>query len=254
MARWPDLGELDPWKVSYPSDGRELAGYFFPTEGDEPGPAIVVNHGSAGASRKMGNVVNELHRMGYAVFLPIRRGFHDNPGQIPRSAATAPSGTREWDDQIADALREECDDVMAALEWLRSQPSINADRVGMIGVSSGGVMTMLAIGRTNRLKAAISFAALAMNWDRARSAREAVLDAVRCSETPLFLIQAQNDYGLAATYAIGAELARLGKTHETRIYASTGGDQEDGHSLFVNHVSTWVMDAHRFLERWLPVP
>ena len=39
---------LAPWHVTYPSAGRNLAGYLFVPPGDGPFPALVINHGSPG--------------------------------------------------------------------------------------------------------------------------------------------------------------------------------------------------------------
>ena len=44
---------------------------------------------------------------------------------------------------MVDALRQENDDVLAALAWLREQPGIDPRRIGVMGISFGGIMTML---------------------------------------------------------------------------------------------------------------
>ncbi len=123
-----------------------------------------------------------------------------------------PKASPAWGRQIVDALLQENDDVLAALDWLGVQPGVDATRIGVTGVSFGGIMTLLAVGRTDRFRAAINFAAAAMTWERAPALQAALLDAVRRTTTPLFLIQAQNDFSLAPTYVLGAELARLGQT------------------------------------------
>lgn len=246
-----DLTALARWRVTYPSADRDLAGYLFVPSGDGPFPTMIVNHGSAGFAPIVRDVAAEANRCGYAAFLPVRRGYHENPGPHWQSHLTAAEGSDAWGNQVVDALRQENDDVLAALDWLTRQPRIDTGRIGVMGVSFGGIMTLLAIGRINRFKVAVNFAAAAMTWERAPALQEALLDAVRATAVPLFLIQAQNDFSLAPTYVLGAEFARLGKTHETRIYAPNGTTPMEGHGLFTTGIPTWSADVERFLSRWL---
>lgn len=249
-----DLSALAPWAVTYPSAGRDLAGFWFVPEGGERKGALIVNHGSGGFRPTIREVAEEFNRLGYAAFLPVRRGYHDNPGPHWRSHLTAAEASPAWGRQVVDALLQENDDVLAALDWLIAQPDVDAGRIGVTGVSFGGIMTLLAAGRTDRFRAAINFAAAAMTWERAPALQEALLDAVRRTTTPLFLIQAQNDFSLAPAYMLGAELARLGKPHETRIYPPNGTTPAEGHGLFTTGIATWSADVERFLDRWLSSP
>lgn len=246
-----DLGALAEWEVAYPSEERDLAGYLFMPVGEGPFAAMVINHGSAGLTPVMRGVAEAFTAMGYAAFIAVRRGYHDNPGPNWRSHLSAPEGSDEWGRQIVDALRQENDDVLAARDWLTTQPGIDPARIGVTGTSFGGIMTLLAIGRSDRFRAAVNFAAAAMTWERAPALQAALLDAVRATTVPLFLIQAQNDYSLAPTYALGAELARLGKPHETRVYPPNGEGPGAGHALFTTGVATWSNDVQRFLARWM---
>ena len=247
----PDLRALEPWAVTFPSAGRELAGYLFAPEGSGRLPALIVNHGSGGLAPRMRPVAEALNRMGYVAFLPIRRGYNGNPGPHWRSLVMAPEGSPERGRQLVDTLSAENDDVLAALAWLEGHERVEADQIGIMGISFGGIMTTLAIGRSPRFKAAVNFAGAAMNWEQAPALRETMLEAVRRTQTPLFLIQAQNDFSLGPTYDLGAELARLGKPHEARIYPPNGTTREDGHAFITADVPAWSADVGRFLTRWM---
>ncbi len=246
-----DLGALAAWTVSYPSAGRTLAGYLFVPEGEGPFPAMVVNHGSAGLRPNMRDVGEAFTAMRYAAFVPVRRGYHGNPGPNWRTHVSAADGSDAWGAQLVQALVEENDDVLAGCDWLASQPRIDGARIGITGTSFGGIMTLLAIGRTDRFRAAVNFAAAAMTWERAPALQDALLDAVRRTETSLMLIQAANDYSLAPTYALGAELAQRGKPHESRVYPPHGDGHGAGHALFTTGIATWRADVQAFLARWM---
>jgi dipeptidyl aminopeptidase/acylaminoacyl peptidase len=149
------------------------------------------------------------------------------------------------------ALTQENDDVLAAAAWLAAQPGIDPGRLVVMGISFGGIMTVLAAAGSGYFRAAVNFAGAAMTWDAAPALRTALLEAVRRLEVPIFLIQASNDFNLAPTYALGAELARLGKPHETRIYGPCGTTPVEGHRFAMIGIPTWRGDVQRFLHRWL---
>jgi carboxymethylenebutenolidase len=110
---------------------------------------------------------------------------------------------------------------------------------------------MLAAGRGADFRAGISFAGPSITWPDAPALQETLLDCMRRTEVPLFLIQAWNDVHLTPTYALGAELAACGKPHETRIYQPIGTEPGGGHGVFNNGVDLWAPDVHRFLSRWM---
>ncbi len=251
----PESDMLAPWRVTYPSAGRDLTGYLFVPPGEGPFPALVINHGSQGlppaSSAWIKEVASAMHRIGHAVCFPVRRGYDDNPGPPFASFLTAPEGSDAWGHQTVEALSQETDDVLAALVWLANQPQVDPGRLALMGSSFGGIVTVFAAARPSRAKAAVSFATAAMMWHRAPAMQAALLAAVGQAKVPLFLIQAANDFTLAPLYAMGAELAGQGKPHEARVYAPVGSTNLDGHLFIRSSVAVWGPDVQRFLERWL---
>jgi carboxymethylenebutenolidase len=250
----PEVDELacfDAWRTKYVSDGRTLDGFFVAPERDGPFPGVLFHHGSGGLLPGAKGGVLALVGMGYAVFLPIRRGHNGNPGPFWETLITDPWGSEAMGPQLVAALNGECDDALAALQWFKQHPKVIPQRVSMIGSSYGGVMVMLAAGRRADFRAGISFAGPSITWPDAPALQEVLIDAMRRMEIPLFLIQAWDDFHLTPTYALGAELAALGKPHETRIYEPIGTERGDGHGVFNNAVELWSPDVGRFLARWM---
>ena len=110
---------------------------------------------------------------------------------------------------------------------------------------------MLAARRRAPFRAAVSFAGPSITWPDAPALQAVLLDAMRVTEVPMFLIQAWDDFHLAPTYALGRELAAHGKPHEIRIYGPLGSEPGDGHGVFNKAVDRWLPDVVTFLERWL---
>lgn len=49
------------------------------------------------------------------------------------------------------------DDTARVVEWLRTQPGINADRIAIVGFSQGGQVALLAATRDPRLRAVVAY-------------------------------------------------------------------------------------------------
>src|SRR4029078_12324015 len=109
-------------------------------DGGGPLPGVVFHRGSAGlmAEAKIGLL--ELVDMGYAVFAPIRRGHNGNPGLFWETLISEPWGSAAMGPQLVAALAGECDDTLAALEWIKGQAIVDPDRVRVLGSSHGGAM------------------------------------------------------------------------------------------------------------------
>lgn len=244
-----NLALYQQWRESYLSDGRELAGFWLLPDGTGPFPAAVFNHGSDGLLPMSMPGVQALVSMGYATFLPVRRGHNDQPGTFWLDRVTAPWGSPEMGDQLVSALRTELRDVLAGVNWVAERPEVDRQRIVMLGSSFGGVLTVLALGEDSALRAGVSFAGPSMTWPHAPALQQAMLDSTASGHAPLFLAQAYNDNSLAPTYAMGAELARLGRPHETRVYPPIGEGPGGGHGMFGTGVELWRQDVESFLAR-----
>lgn len=246
-----DLSVFKPFTVTYPSHSYLLRGYLLRPVGPGPFPAVIFQHGSSGLLPSHLPGVEALSRMGYAVFVALRRGHHGNPGPHWLSLVTAPWGSSEMGMQLVQALQGETEDVLAAIDWLSSQQEIDPEHIAIVGHSFGGAVTVLAAGQTNCFRAGISFAGPSQTWLDAPALQETMVKAIQQTAVPLFLLQAQNDHSLMPTYTLGMELARLNKPHETRIYSPVGTTAMEGHGLFGRAVHLWYPDVEQFLARWL---
>ncbi|GAA0915946.1 hypothetical protein GCM10009558_025370 [Virgisporangium aurantiacum] len=146
------------WRMTYRSDGRDLAGFWLAPDADGPHPALVFNHGSIGFGPASLPGLQVLVALGYAVFAPIRRGHNDEPGPYWLDLVPAPWGSPEMGRQLVAALRGELVDVLAAVDWVAARPEVDAGRIVVAGSSFGGVLTVLALSEPAPLWAGISFA------------------------------------------------------------------------------------------------
>lgn len=150
--------------------------------------------------------------------------------------------------QLVLLTTDHLDDLMAGLSYLKTRPSVDPRRVALVGHSFGGRLTLLAAERDTTIRAAITFAAAAQGWSTGSAAmRERMLTALRNLKASVFLIHAANDYSTVPGEAMAAELARLRRPHQLKIYPAVGSTPAEGHDAVYTDVGTWEGDVFRFL-------
>jgi len=96
----------------------------------------------------------------------------------------------------------------------------------------------------------VDFAGAAMNWERTPRLRETMTAAARQLGMPIFLVQAGNDYSTAPTRELAAELARLGRPHQARVFPAFGLTPDEGHQFARDGALVWGDEVRAFLDRW----
>jgi len=126
-------------RVYYESlDGLTVSGLLFrPPDGEGPWPTIIVNHAGFGTAGDFSDVALIFRDWGYLVFNPDLRGSGESQGQH-------------------EGAKGEVDDVIAAIDYLKSQGLVEDDRIGMYGQSHGATVSLIAAGRDPRIKAVVA--------------------------------------------------------------------------------------------------
>lgn len=113
-------------EVSYTTeDGERLAGWFLPTGGSPPAPAVLFLPGNAGNRSYRAPLAAALADAGLGVLLVDYRGYAGNPGRPSEQGVAA--------------------DARAALSYLLTLPEVDPARIVIFGESLGtGVAVTLA--------------------------------------------------------------------------------------------------------------
>jgi dipeptidyl aminopeptidase/acylaminoacyl peptidase len=142
--------------VSWKSDGADAQGWLLlpksPAKAD-PLPMITLVHGGPSAAatpRYPSPLVRKLLDQGYALFLPNPRGSF---GQ----------GTAFQAANYRDLGYGDLKDILAGIDAVEKQAPIDDKRLGIMGHSYGGFMTMWTVTQNNRFKAAVASAGIA-DW------------------------------------------------------------------------------------------
>jgi dienelactone hydrolase len=168
-----------------------------------------------------------------------------------KEEVNAEHGTPEYDRRLVMRLDGEADDVVAALDHLLTMPEVIPERVGVMGSSFGGVMTLLSAAREPRFRCAVEFAGAAMNWEVAPLLREYLLGEAAKLTQPIFFAQAENDFSIRPTLELAESAKKAGKVVYHRIYPAFGLTHMEGHLLCGQGGQIWAEDIRWFLEKYL---
>jgi len=131
------VGSYEPRDAAFVNGDVELSGTHFVPTSPGPHPAAVIIHGSGTSDRDnlwYLQIAHHLASREIAVLLPDKRGSGLSTGEWRLAG---------FEDFVAD--------TEAGVEFVRSQPEIDPERVGLIGVSQGGswIAPMAAAERTD---------------------------------------------------------------------------------------------------------
>ena len=269
-AEFPARELVTPKQVTFTApDGMRVHGQLFDNGAAGKRPAIIYVHGGPPRQMLLGWHYSDYYTNAYAMnqFLASRgflvlsvnyrlgigygREFH----HPPRGGAQGAS---------------EYQDIVAAAQWLRRQPNVDATRIGIYGGSYGGYLTALALARNSDLFAAgvdihgvHDFSVdrttnmLARNrYETAPDAQRAVevawrsspMSSLRTWKSPVLLIHADDDRNVrfAQTVDLVRRLAAAGVTFEEIVIP------DDTHHFMRHANQMWVNTATAaFFERVL---
>ena len=121
----------DAKEIAFEASTGTVRGWYSPSGG---GATIVLVHGSAGDRRSMLPEATLLADEGYGVLLIDMPGHGESSGDV------------DWSDGARAAL-------VAALDFLTSQPEVDSDRLGAVGSSMGGFVVTQVAATDERLEA-----------------------------------------------------------------------------------------------------
>ncbi len=128
--------------VSLAGAGVTLGGILYRPDATEARPGIIVLHGWQPAGTNGAALVEARARRyseeGYVTLALSMRGWPPSNG-------------------ADDCGLQQPDDIARAVEWLGTQPGVNAERIGLVGFSQGGQVALLAAARRARVRAVVAY-------------------------------------------------------------------------------------------------
>lgn len=239
----------------YPSAKLKIEAYVYKPEGAEPFPVVIYNHGSRAGHEREGRpfayVGEMLARSGYVVVVPERRGYGKSDGPTFAEAVGEDRGPR-----FVERVQEETDDALAAVEFVKTLPYADANRMGVMGWSFGGIISVFAASRSTAFRAVVDQAGAALTWDHSPAMQAALKEAAAKIQIPLLGMVAKNDRTTESVRAVVREAEKHGATVKFIEYPAfkpqeTGG-VAPGHMIFGREGwKIWELDVKQFLAKYL---
>ncbi len=242
--------------VFYNSGKLKIEAYVYKPEGTGPFPVVVYNHGSrAGHDREerpFAYIGEMLVRSGYVVIVPERRGYGKSDGATFGDTVGEDRGPR-----FVTRVQEETDDVLAAAEFAKTLPYADTGRMGVMGWSFGGIVSVFAASRSDAFHAVVDQAGAALTWDHSPAMQDALREASRKIKIPLLGMVAQNDRTTDSVKTVVHEAEKHGATAKLIVYPpfkpKDAGGIAPGHLIFSREGwQIWEADIKEFLAKYLP--
>jgi len=158
---WTTAGSLEQTRFSYASEaGQRVPGIMMrpkPKAGERQKlPVVIVLHGTEDSKEGMEGLLREFAARGF-LGVAIDGRYH---GERARGTGSADP----YDDAILRAFRQPKEhpflydtvwDVMRLIDWLETQPDVDASRIGLMGISKGGMETWLTAAVDPRVAVAV---------------------------------------------------------------------------------------------------
>ena len=201
---------MPPLWVDMNVGGQTMEGYQTRPEGDGSHPAVIVIQEIWGVNSHIQYVTDRLPSLGYVGLAPAM--FHREGLMsigLHEEMETAVSRMRNCTDDTILA------DVQAAVDYLKTQPFVQGDRIGIVGFCFGGRVSYPAACNISNLKASVVFYGGGILGALPQTAN------ITMPVLGLFGEEDQNP-APADVAQIEAELTSQGKVHEFHTYPGAG--------------------------------
>ena len=241
-------------EIFYASGTLRIQAYLYKPDGDGPFPAVIYNHGTRDGRERESSSFPHIGKMltqaGYVALVSERRGYGTSDGEIWWQEVGRDQA------RLIPRLQAETDDVLAAVDYLRTVRYVDAKRLAVMGWSFGGVVTMMATSRSTVFLAAVNQAGAALTWDGNSYMRSALIAAAEKSSTPTLFMVAKNDRTTSSITTLADIFRKRNVPHRLVIYEpfipSQVGRAAPGHALFSSQgAGLWEADVIEFLARYL---
>jgi dienelactone hydrolase len=242
--------------VFYPSGKLKMEAYVYKPEGAGPFPVVIYNHGSRTERDKeempFVYVGSMLVASGYVVVVPERRGYGKSDGPTFREVVGEDRGPR-----FVARVQEETDDVLAALEFIKTLPYADTTRIGVMGWSFGGIVSVFAASRSSAFRVVVDQAGAALTWDHSPAMQRALKEAAGRIHIPLLGMVAKNDRTTESVQSVVREAEKHGTAAKLIVYPAFTPRRDPngaapGHMIFgVEGWRIWESDVKEFLGKYL---
>jgi len=190
--------------ITYPSGPDPILAYLARPAAAGRYPAVLICHENAGTGPHYRDVARRFAQQGYVALQPdllSRQGGTDAVPPNERAGSFATTSPEVW---VAD--------FQAGMAYLRAQPFVLGDRIGMVGYCFGGGVTWNVAALEPTLRAAVPYYGIPSFIDRLAGTRVAALGIYGETDTRVN----------ASIDRVRAALEQSGRPFEIKVYPDAG--------------------------------
>lgn len=166
--------EFEDVTVANP-DGMKLAGWFVPSEN---GAVVIMQHGYKSTRRELLNEAEMLHRHGYGALITSVRAHDYSEGEFISLGVY------------------EMDDMQAWYDYLLSRDDIDPEKIGILGNSFGGMLSIQYASQNEAIKAVVAQSAFSSMPDTVATSVKHFTGLPEFPFVPLIVFWAEMDNGI----------------------------------------------------------
>jgi dipeptidyl aminopeptidase/acylaminoacyl peptidase len=156
------------------ADGLTLQGWFVPSQN---GATIILQHGYKSRRSELLNEAEMLYRHGYGFLFTTVRAHDGSDGEL-----------------ITFGMNE-ANDLDTWFQYLATRPDVDADKIGMLGNSYGGMLTIQYTAYNKNIKAMVANCAFSSLNDTVETSVEYFTDLPAFPFAPLIVFWAEQETG-----------------------------------------------------------
>lgn len=196
--------------------GRKMKAAVFRPQGSGPFPVVLVLHGTEGFRRAYVNLAEAFAGEGFLSMAGCWFAGSHMPGRRPPDPIACPQGP-----DFVGANLEAVKDVIVLVDAARKLPGARSDRVGLVGLSRGAVISLLVASASGGVQAVVAMSA---HYIRVRPRRDITdtlpITLVKDLQAPVLILHGTADELVdpSEPRAYEQALRSEGKTFESHYY------------------------------------
>src|SRR5262249_41656993 len=147
------------------------------------------------------------------------------------------------------------EDVIAAAEFAKTLPDVDASRIAVMGWSFGGIVSVFAASRSPLFRVVVDQAGGALSWDGSSALQSALKEAAGKIHISLLAMVAENDRTTKSVRVVVDEAKKHGDHATLMVYPGFNPRENPngiapGHMIFsAEGISLWESDLKSFLKQ-----
>jgi len=156
-------------------DGMKLAGWFIPSEN---GAVIIMQHGYKSTRKELLNEAEMMHRHGYGALITSIRAHDYSEGELITLGVYETADMEAW------------------YQYLLTRDDIDPDKIGILGNSYGGMLSIQYAAQNENIKAVVANSAFSSMPDTVATSVTHFTNLPEFPFVPLIVFWAETDTGV----------------------------------------------------------